>query len=120
MKTIKPDSKKSFARKVLFVCSRNKVRSLTAERIYEGCPGYEVRSAGTQPEARIKVTEGLLGWADLVFMMEKSHLERVRRKYPEALVGKKVIVLHIPDEYDYMHPDLIDELKAKVSGYLGL
>ena len=101
--------------KLLFICSRNKQRSLTAEKIYEGFPGYQVRSAGTQPEARIKVTEGMLGWADMIFLMEKSHLNRVRQKFSEALEGKKVVVLHIPDEFEFMEPALIDELIAKIS-----
>jgi len=77
----------SAASKLLVICSRNRFRSLTAEKIYEGLPGYEVRSAGTQPNARIKVTEGLLGWADEIFVMEKSHLIRLRQKFPEALAG---------------------------------
>ncbi len=34
---------------------------------------YQVRSVGTQPEARIVVTEGHIGWADEIFVMEKSH-----------------------------------------------
>jgi predicted protein tyrosine phosphatase len=107
----------SYSKKLLFICSQNKLRSLTAEKIYEGFPGYEVRSAGTQPDARIKVTAGLLGWADLIFMMEKSHLNRVRRKFSEALEGKQVVVLHIPDDYEFMDPDLIDELITKVRPY---
>ena len=104
--------------KILFICSRNKFRSLTAEKIYENFPGYEARSAGTQPDARIKVTEGLIGWADTIFMMEKSHLHRVKRKIPEAIVDKRIIVLHIPDEFEFMHPELIDELITKLSVYI--
>jgi predicted protein tyrosine phosphatase len=57
--------------KLLFICSRNRLRSLTAEKMFEGIPGYEVRSAGTQPGARIKVNEGHIGWADIIFVMEK-------------------------------------------------
>ena len=53
----------------------------------EGLPGYEARSVGTQPEARIVVTEGHIGWADIIFVMEKSHLNRLWRKFPEALDG---------------------------------
>jgi predicted protein tyrosine phosphatase len=30
--------------KLLFLCSRNKWRSLTAEKIFDGLNGYEVRS----------------------------------------------------------------------------
>ena len=106
--------------KLLFVCSRNKIRSLTAEKMFEGSTLYQVRSAGTQPNARIVVTEGHLGWADLVFCMEKSHLSQLRRKFPEALAGKNVVCLHIPDEYTFMQPELLDELRAALAGHVTL
>ncbi len=104
--------------KLLFVCSRNRQRSLTAEKILEGLPGFEIRSAGTQPEARIVVTEGHIGWADMIFVMEKSHLTRLRLKFSEALAGKRVVALHIRDDYEFMHPDLIDELHAKLAPFI--
>ena len=106
--------KNPFPIKVLFVCSRNLRRSLTAEQIFRDMPGIEARSAGTQPSARIAVTEGVLGWADLILVMEKSHLRRLEERYPEALAGKQVIALHIRDNYEFMQPELIDELEAKV------
>ena len=104
--------------KVLFICSRNEVRSLTAERMLEGVPGYQVRSAGTESSARIRVTEGHLGWADIVFVMEKRHRARLSQKFGEALEGKKVICLHIPDEYGYMDTALIDVLRSNLEGHL--
>jgi predicted protein tyrosine phosphatase len=104
--------------KLLFVCSRNKRRSLTAEKLFDGSSLYQVRSAGTQPGARIVVTEGHLGWADLIFCMEKSHLNRLRQKFPEAMQGKHVICLHIPDDYDFMQPELVDELQVKLAPYI--
>lgn len=64
--------------KVLFVCSRNRLRSLTAEAIFDGRNGHEVRSVGTDAGARVRVTEGHLGWADLVFVMEQRHRDRRR------------------------------------------
>src|SRR3954466_9513092 len=106
--------------KLLFVCSRNKIRSLTAEKLFEGFPAYQVRSVGTQPDARIVITEGHIGWADLIFVMEKSHLNRMRRKYPEALEGKRIITLYIPDDYEFMQPELLDELRAKLALYVTL
>lgn len=42
--------------KLLFICSRNKWRNLTAEKIFHGINEYEVRSAGTETGARIRVT----------------------------------------------------------------
>lgn len=52
--------------KLLFVCSQNRLRSLTAEHMYRGFPGYAVRSVGTSPKARVRVNEGHIGWADLM------------------------------------------------------
>jgi len=59
--------------KLLFICSRNQWRSPTAERLFIGVPGVEARSAGTEPGARVRVTAGLLGWADRIFVMERKH-----------------------------------------------
>jgi predicted protein tyrosine phosphatase len=106
--------------KLLFVCSRNKIRSLTAEKLFEGIPLYQARSVGTQPGARIVVTEGHIGWADVIFCMEKSHVSRLRMKFPEALESKEVICLHIPDDYEYLAPELIEELRARLSPYVTL
>src|SRR3954470_21766145 len=104
--------------KILFVCSRNRWRSLTAERMYDGFSRYAVKSAGTEAGARIRLTQGHIGWADLIFVMEKKHAQRLRLKFEEALAGKRIICLHIPDDYDYMQPALIDLLKAKLSEHV--
>ena len=103
--------------KILFLCSQNKRRSLTAEKIFAGKDGHTVRSAGTEKNARVKVTPGLLGWADIIFCMEKKHIRRIREKYNGILQGKKVICLNIPDEYDYMDEELIDLLEANIDWF---
>ncbi|GAB2940342.1 hypothetical protein GCM10027048_00800 [Hymenobacter coalescens] len=64
-------------RKLLFICSQNRWRSLTAERLFDHHPHYEARSAGTEPGARVRVTAGHLGWAEVVFVMEKRHADRL-------------------------------------------
>lgn len=104
--------------KLLFICSQNRLRSLTAEHMYQGFSGYAVKSAGTEPGARVRVNEGHIGWADIIFVMEKKHGRRLKEKFAEALAGKKVVCLHIPDLYRYMEPALIDELKAALSGHV--
>jgi predicted protein tyrosine phosphatase len=106
--------------KLLFVCSRNRRRSLTAEKLFEGSPLYQVRSVGTQPDARIVVTEGHIGWADLIFCMEKSHVRLLQRKFPEATSEKKVICLNIPDEFEFMDAAFIDELRGSLAPYVAL
>ena len=74
--------------KILFICSRNRRRSLTAETIFKTEPAWEVRPAGTDDAARIKVTAGQLGWADVVVVMEQRHKERLRQKFPEEFAAK--------------------------------
>ena len=104
--------------KVLFICSRNRFRSLTAETVFDGAGGHQVRSAGTEEGARVRVTAGHLGWADLVFVMERRHLDRLRKKFGQELVGKRVVCLHIPDEYDYMDEDLVRRLRGGVAPHV--
>jgi predicted protein tyrosine phosphatase len=108
----------SQAQKLLFVCSQNKLRSLTAEHMYQGFLDYAVKSVGTSPQARIRVNEGHIGWADIIFAMEKKHVRLLNERFGEALAGKRIICLHIQDIYRYMEPALIDELKAKLSEYV--
>ncbi len=103
---------------LLFICSRNKWRSRTAEDLYRDYPGYLAKSAGTEPGARQRVTEGLLGWADLIFVMEAKHRDYLRDKFPEALAGKRLICLRIPDDFTYNDPELIELLKMNLSPYI--
>jgi len=100
--------------KLLFLCSQNKRRSLTAEKIFDGINGHIARSAGTENNARIKVTPGILGWADIIYCMEKKHVRRIRDKYSDILIGKDVICLNIPDDYTYMDDMLISILHSSV------
>ncbi len=100
--------------KILFVCSRNRRRSLTAETIFKGEPAWDVRSAGTEESARIKVTAGQLGWADVIVVMEKRHKERLRQKYPEELAAKPCVCLFIADDYEFMDANLIELLREKM------
>ena len=100
--------------KILFICSRNRRRSLTAETIFKGEPAWDVRSAGTEDAARIKVTAGQLGWADVIVVMEKRHKERLQQKFPEEFAAKPCICFFIADDYEFMDPALIDILREKM------
>lgn len=107
--------------KLLFICSRNRWRSLTAEKIFQEVNGYQVSSAGTEQNARIKVTSGYIGWADIIFVMEKKHKRRLQEKFGPMLNGdKKVICLDIPDEYTFMDEELIEILQSRVSEHIVL
>lgn len=91
---------------------------MTAEKIFERLSDYDVRSAGTEEGARIKVTEGHIGWADMIFVMEKKHVRRLKEKFSSMLNNKQIICLNIPDDYTFMDEELIEILKSRVSEYL--
>lgn len=104
--------------KFLFLCSRNQWRSPTAEALFKDHPRYEARSAGTEPGARVKVTAGHLGWADIIFCMERKHADRLRARFPAALVGKRLVTLRIPDDYERDDPVLVARLRDELAGHL--
>jgi protein-tyrosine phosphatase len=103
---------------ILFVCSRNNWRSPTAEAIYKGRQDLQVRSAGTEPSAKIKVSIKDILWADVIFAMEKKHKQRLLEKFPNETQYKKIIILDIEDEYTYMNNELIEMIKLSVDAYL--
>ena len=103
---------------VLFVCSRNRLRSPTAEAIVSACEGFEALSAGTNPDAETPVSADLIEWADLVFAMESIHRRRLQQRFPAQLKAKKVIVLGVPDKYKYMDPELVRILSERVIPHL--
>lgn len=99
---------------LLFICSRNRWRSRTAEDLFKRLAGYDVRSAGTAESARVKVNEKLLIWADVIFVMEREHKKRLKERFSSSFLTKEVIVLHIPDEYRYMDKELVELLNDSV------
>ena len=103
---------------LLFLCSQNKRRSLTAERIFDGYNGHHARSAGTEQNARIKVTPGLLGWADIIFCMEKKHMRRIQAKYSDIIADKQLVCLHISDDYEFLDRELQELLRSYVDEYI--
>lgn len=102
---------------LLFVCSRNQWRSPTAEKVFKQ-KGYNTRSAGTSPNARHTVSIKDIQWADVIFVMEKKHKNRIVAMFNRAVEHTPIHVLDIPDEYRYMDAELIDFLEDTVSVYL--
>ncbi|RYE23856.1 MAG: protein tyrosine phosphatase [Sphingobacteriales bacterium] len=100
---------------ILFVCSRNKKRSLTAEAIFKNNGQHNITSAGTEESARRRLTQNMLDAADLIFVMEKRHRDRIQQNFE---TDKKIIVLNIPDEYKYMDEELVAMLEDMVKPYL--
>ncbi len=107
-----------YREQLLFVCSRNQWRSPTAAALFKDNNLYTARSAGTSDSARIKITPGLISWADKIFVMEKRHLAIINRKYASEVDGKSIFNLNISDDYQYMDSELIDILRSRLAEYL--
>lgn len=99
--------------RVLFLCSKNRLRSPTAEHIFADTPGLETDSAGLNRDADVRLSDEQIEWADLIVAMEQTHRTKLTRNYSSTLRGKRIIVLGIPDNYDFMDEDLISLLKKK-------
>ena len=77
-----------------------------------------MRSAGTEPGARTKLTPGLLGWADVVFVMENKHRDWIWQRYAEIVADRPIVNLLIPDDYAFMDDELVEILTHRVEAYL--
>ena len=105
-------------RNVLFVCSKNRLRSLTAETVFAEYPNIDVASAGLNRDSDTSVSPDLLRWADIIFVMESSHRTRLSKRFRQHLKSQRVICLDVADRYKYMDPELVSELKSKVGRHL--
>lgn len=103
---------------LLFICSQNRLRSLTAEAVFSAYPGVEAISAGTNNDATTPISGDLIEWADVIFCMEKVHRNKLSSKFKSEFKIKRLVVLDIPDNYEYMDPELIRILKSKVPRYV--
>lgn len=71
-------------KKVLFVCSQNRLRSPTAEQVFSRRRDLEVESAGTNHDADNPLTHELVAWAEIIFVMEKAHRVKLQRSSGQA------------------------------------
>ena len=105
-------------RHVLFLCSRNRLRSPTAEQVFAAWPAVETDSAGLADDADTPLSVEQLEWADLIVVMEQVHRRRLMQRHRGHLNGKRVVVLDIRDDYALMQPELIELLLRKMGPLL--
>ncbi|RYY36907.1 MAG: protein tyrosine phosphatase [Sphingobacteriaceae bacterium] len=101
---------------LLFICSKNKWRSPTAEELFKNHTDHIARSAGTSSKARIKVNQKLIDWANVIFVMEFKHKQIILERF--NVPSKKIAVMDIPDEYQYGESALIVLLKNALTEYI--
>ncbi len=103
---------------ILFVCTYNRHRSLTAEHLFKNNPNHLVRSVGTSLTARRKVIKQDIVWSDIIFAMEHKHSQILKEKFTKQLANKEVICLDIPSKHSYMDEELVEILKESLKDYL--
>ena len=102
---------------ILFICGRNKRRSKTAAQIFRNDSRFNTRSAGFSPKSPHQLNGNDVEWADIIFVMEDSHKNRLMGTYRDWDLPK-IEVLSIPDDYEYMEDELIELLQTGVNDYL--
>ena len=105
--------------KVLFVCSRNRRRSSTAEQIFSRSERFTPRSRGLSFNAVRVLDTADVYWADVIVVMELDHKRQILHAHREAVGHRPIHVLNIPDEYPFMDPELIDLIVVGVRAVLG-
>lgn len=105
-------------KKLLFVRNQNKLRSPTAEAIFSNDPDLVVRSAGLNNDAEAPLGAEDIEWAEIIFVMEQAQKRKLQKRFKASLKNQKLVSLGIPDDYEYMQPELIALLKKKVPQFL--
>ena len=105
-------------KRLLFLCSQNKWRNPTAAATFAGYNGVETDSAGLNNDAEVPLSVEQIEWPDMILVMESAHKTRLNRKFAKHLVGKRIAVLNIPDDYEYMDEELVALLKVRCAVYL--
>ena len=99
---------------LLFVCSENRLRSPTGEEVFSKYEGINAIGCGTNMDAATPVSGDLIEWSSIIFVMEKSHKNKISKKFKSLLKSKRLICLDIPDDFERMDPVLVRLLENRV------
>lgn len=100
---------------ILFVCNQNQHRSPTAERIFKNNKNVEVKSAGLYEGSKILLDNKIIDWADVIIVMEEDQREEIEQRFPQN--RKRIIVIDIPDVFNYMDKELVKILKQRMAQF---
>ncbi len=103
---------------MLFVCGKAKKRSPTAADLAGRHDGVEADFAGLSADAEERLSAEQIVWADLVAVMERRQLARLKRQFGGMLRGKRITCLNVPDRFEYMDPELVSRLEPELNRIL--
>lgn len=104
---------------VLFICGKARKRSPTAAAILADRSGIETDFAGLSADADERVSPEHLAWADTIAVMDKTQLSRLRRQLGSHLKEKRLVCLDIRDNFEFMQPELVALLTARMGRIVG-
>lgn len=81
-------------------------------------PLLETDSAGLAPDADTPLDAEQIRWADVIFVMERAHRNKLTQRFGPQLKGKKLVCLDIADNYTFMQPELVALLEKKMASHL--
>lgn len=99
---------------ILFICGKARKRSPTAADVAAGMFNVPTDFAGLSADADERLSSEQIDWADLIAVMEKRHLVRLRQQFGSLLHAKKLVCLNVPDRYEFMQPELVALLTEKL------
>ncbi len=103
---------------VLFICGKARMRSPTAAHVATQLFEVEADFAGLSRDADEPLTVEHLEWAEVVAVMERRQLSRLKTLHGATPEGTRVVCLGIPDNFDFMQPELVRLLEAKLPAVL--
>ena len=60
----------------------------------------------------------IIEWADIIYVMERTHRARIQQRFKAALKSKRIICLNIPDNYEFMDPALVKLLESRLPQFV--
>ena len=99
------------------MCSCGKARksSPTAADLTDKWDIASKDCAGVSQDADTIVSLNEIEWADKIIVMELKHKKKLNMQFGAALRDKPIKCLGIPDNYEYMQPELVDVLTSKLA-----
>lgn len=94
------------------------MRSPTAADVVAAWDGFTTDFAGLSNDADEKLSLDHIEWADTIIVMEQRQKKRLTALFGIALGQKRVVVLGVPDKFDYMQPELVTLLDQKLRNVL--
>lgn len=78
----------------------------------------EILSAGTSCDSDTVINDELVEWADIIFAMERTHRAKIQTAHRAALKDTRIVVLGIPDDFEFMDEALVELLETKMRSWL--